>query len=1086
LKYLDYSPDFLSLQYKYDVPSSSLHISATLEAPCAVYCAAFTSSTTVSKHSVKSQGNVYYAIDFEAMLTIQKFTPNLVYSVYCMTSTLDGLAEMSMASIEDTRYEVVVPCCRNDLTVDLSSSYMGESQYLEDAMELYFQLDISLVKEVQVNITVIPVSFFLRNESVMFRRQLHSGETIEMCTRGVVVDPTFMSLNSHRDQTIKIASRCPGTFYINVSAIEFDANNVGIPLDITFPNNNIIEMFPRNNSAHLHKPPMLISAVFILDGQEIELRFDSFTNKGGLGGVIFICNKTVDFIDASSAVCYWKSSTRLRIQNAQRLEHGDNITLLERVVSSQYDKTIYSVPVTRIIGSKLTSLPIIVVSSPFYVSSCARFSLDVSSSTGSGGRAWKFVSVLVKTARSPSVGANSPFDSNVSHINGFYAEQYNLNEATSLPAGYLLPDQIYFFQVKLCNFLDKCAWRDHRLRVSILPFPAVYILGNEYRSTLRTDMVRFKALPVTYCNGTDLTSSEFKARFSPIYTWDLYNLYNETFPVLSISRTNQLTSTLTLAPYSLNSDNQYKVVVSLLLNYNGVVHTSRSVSFLSVSRGPLKAVLSTPGYVSIRYGETLLLNASESFDSNVDNARDYSQPSSITIGWSCIPLDASTFVSGCGDLTTVDDLQWALTVNSTQGGYVNAFYRLVLTVSSIIPFDSRISTLTVDVFIEADCCTKLALVEEELVNTQEVVTVEGRISTSLNGKAVWSLLGSALDLSSIILAPAVVNVFTFYPISTSVGTHLVIAPNSLSPGTAYIFQLAYNSNNGQDFRSAEVTITTNDIPRSGFFFVSPRGGVELEDIFFLSASSWFDDQVPLMFRFGYYTESNKEQALKIKNEDNNVETVLPRGHALTANSSLTLDCFLVVYDTLGAYATRTQRVIVNASAHNISYLQTLYENLANETERDAEDDAIEEVKDVFIPPVVVVINCSAAPLCESLNREVCSDVEHTCGMCFEGNFLGEAGHANTFCYNNTVSEEGVEHCFEDSSCGLYRKCLDYTCRRISRSCNAICLLKGQCAFRNITTGRTIDDCFVDDPSCSAYCACDTGFNGPDCDIPGTV
>ena len=137
-----------------------------------------------------------------------------------------------------------------------------------------------------------------------------------------------------------------------------------------------------------------------------------------------------------------------------------------------------------------------------------------------------------------------------------------------------------------------------------------------------------------------------------------------------------------------------------------------------------------------------------------------------------------------------------------------------------------------------------------------------------------------------------------------------------------------------------------------------------------------------------------------------------------------------------------------------------------------------------MPPVT--INCSAAPDCESLNREGCSDVENTCGHCFAGNFLGEDGHANTFCYNNTISEEGVEHCFEDSSCGAFRECVDYTCNRISRTCTSVCLVNGECAYRNATTGLVIDDCFVDDPTCFTFCACGTGFNGPDCDIPGIV
>ena len=1066
-----------------------LHINATLEAPSVVHCGAFSPSATVTRYDIKSQGHVDYAVDFHAAVSIASFSPNAAYNIYCMTTTLDGQYSMSMASIMDTRYTVVVPCCRKDLSVDVLSTVMAESLYLQDTMEVYFELDSPVLNEVQVAVEVIPISFFLMNQTVeLRRRRLYSMEALELCASGVVVDPAFLSITSSTStslgRSIRIASRCPGTFYMNITAVEFDDNGNGNPLSITFPNDNIVEMFPKNNSAYVHNAPALLTAMFISDGQEIELRFDSSTNKAGLGGVSFICNKTIDCLESSSTLCYWKTATRLRIQQTQLLMLGDTVTLLEGVVSSEHAPTVYAAPVTRYIGSKLTLLPSVLVSSPSHVSSCARFSLDLSTSTGSGGRAWKSVSVRVKTGRSPSVDPGSPFNSDVSLVNTFFSDQYVISEATSVPTGYLIAGQIYIFQILLCNFLDKCARRDHRLEVGALPIPTVYMLGNEYRTSLRTESVRFKAAPVTYCNGTDLSSSEFKARFSPVYTWEIFNLYNETFPVLTVTRTNQFTSALSLSPYTLNSDNQYRVAVSLSLTYEGVPHTTKSSGFLSVSKGPLKSVLSTSGYISIRYGESLLLNASESFDSNMGETRDYSQLSPVVIGWDCTPLDVSTFASGCGAMTTEGASQWTLLVNSTQGGYVNSLYRIVLTVTSNLPYDTRVSTRFVDVFIEADCCTKVALVGKELVNTQEIVTVEGRISTSLNGVAVWSLVGSALDLSNIVLAPAVVNIFTFYPISTAIGTNLVIAPDSLSPGSSYVFQLVYNSNNGQDFRSATVTVTTNDIPRSGTFSVSPRSGVELKDKFFFSASSWTDDQVPLLYRFGYYAETGDENTLKVRNEDSSLEAVLPRGYPLAENASLTLDCFMTVYDKLGAFATRTRRVTVNASTLNTSELDTLYDLLANETESNTEDEPIEEVRDVYVPPVT--INCSGAPDCESLNREGCSDVENTCGHCFVGNFLGVDGYANTFCYNNTISEEGVEHCFEDSSCGAFKECVDYTCNRISRTCASVCLVNGECAYRNATTGLIIDDCFVDDPTCFTFCACGTGFNGPDCDIPGIV
>ena len=1057
----------------------------TVEAASAVYCGSFDPSDVVSAYAIRSQGHVYYALDLFATISIDSLEANSVHDIYCMTTTLDGLFDMSMASIMDTRYTIDIPCCRNDLLIDISSRYVAESDYLQDSMIVYFKLDLPIVNEVHVYVDIVPVSFFALNRTGASRRlSSANGSWHAECSKAVVVDPSFIAISptSNRGQVVKIGSTCAGSFNVNISAFEVDMNNNAIPILVSYNNDNVIEIVPVNNSDYEFKAPVLMSGQFILGGQEVELRFDSSTNMAGLGGVSFLCNLTVHFVDATLTWCHWKSPTALRIKQAKHLLPSDNITLLGGVVTSSFSPYAVTASSTIPLGVALTSLPVVKVSSPTHISSCAAFSLDLTSSSGSGGKAWKGVLVRVKSIRSPSLKSTNSFDGDTSAIDDFYENEYKVTESTTLPAAHLRPGQVYLFQITLCNFLDYCAHKDHVLEVGLSPIPSVFILGDVYRTSLRTEAVRIKAVPVSDCNGTGMSTSEFKAQYSPVYKWDIFNLYNLSFPVLSITRTNKFSSTISLSPYSLNSDNRYKIVVTLAMSFEGDTYTSQHTCFLSVSKGPLKAVMSTTGFVSVRYGEILMLNASESFDSDLSEARDHSRESSVEVSWSCTLLDASKFANGCGGLTAVDPFQRTLLVNSTHDGYVDALYRIELLVTSTVTGDKRTDTITVDVFIEPDCCSKLTLPPMDLVNTQEMVLVEGQISTSLNGVAEWSLLGSALDLNSIVMAPPVVNIFTFYPITTSISTNLVIAPNALSPSTSYSFELVFNSLNGNDFRSATVTITTNDIPQPGAFSVSPSSGIELDDVFYFSASSWSDEQAPLEYRFGYYTPLGEEVTLKPQNADSSFGSVLPRGNP---NASFTLECFLFVSDKLGAYAISSGRVSVNASTLNTSELDSLYALLVNETEGDAEE-VIEEVTDVFVPKIVIELNCSAAPECISLNREPCTEYEHTCGPCFTGNYLGEEGHANTFCVNNTVSEEGVERCFEDTSCGPFRQCVEYMCARISKSCSSACLMNGECVHFNDTTGFAVSDCYVDDLSCSTLCTCDDGYNGPDCDIPGEI
>ena len=1085
-KYLDYTPDILALTHNFDNAKSVLHIKVAVEAPAAIYCGVFDGSDAVSAHAIRSQGHSSFALEFFSEIMISTLAANTVHDIYCMTTTLDGSFDMSLASILDTRYTIFVPCCRNDLSIDISSKYMAESDYLQDAMVVRFELGLPVINEVHVFVEIVPVYFFTLNDTVTSRLLSVKDQPVKAeCLKGMVVDPTFISILpseswTSNDQYVRIGSTCPGAFYVNISAVEVDSMNNQMPLIVSYSNDNLIEIVPVNNSDYEFNAPIILSGQFILDGQEIELRFDSATNMADLGGISFLCNMTVHFVDAESTWCYWKSPTMLRIKQAKYLLPSDNVTLLGGVVASVFSLNAVTASTTMPLGVALTSLPVVKISSPTFVSSCAAFSLDLTLSSGSGGRKWKSVVVRVTTTSSAFKEFTDSVDGNVSTINAFYEKEYKITESTELPAHYLQSEQVYLFQITLCNFLDFCAHKDHILEVGTLPIASVFILGDMYKTSFRTEAVRVKAVPVSDCNGTGLSSLEFKAQYSPVYKWDIFNLYNLSFPVLSITRANKFSSAIALTPYSLNSNNEYKIIVTLVMSFEGDTYTSQYTCYLSVLKGPLKAVMSTAGFVSVRYGEVLMLNASESFDSDLGEARDHSRDSSVEVTWSCTLLDASKFANGCGGLTTVDPFQRTLLVNSTHDGYVNALYRIELLVTSTVTGDKRIDISFVDVFIEPGCCSKLTLPPMDLVNTQEMVLVEGRISTSLNGVAEWSLLGSALALNSIVMAPPVVNIFTFYPITTSISTNLVIAPSTLSPSTSYSFELVFNSLNGNDFRSATVTITTNDIPQPGAFSVSPSKGIELDDVFYFSASSWSDEQIPLHYRFGYNTPLGEEVTLKPKNEDSSFGSVLPCGNP---NASFTLECFLVVSDKLGAYALSSRHVTVNASTLNTSELDSLYELLANETESEVEE-VIEVVTDVFVPKIVIELNCSAAPDCFSLNREPCTEYEHTCGQCFAGNYLGEEGHSNTFCVNNTVREEGVERCFEDESCEPFRQCVEYMCTRISKSCSSACLMNGECIYVNDTTGSTVSDCYIDEISCSTFCICDDGHNGPDCDIPG--
>ena len=150
-----------------------------------------------------------------------------------------------------------------------------------------------------------------------------------------------------------------------------------------------------------------------------------------------------------------------------------------------------------------------------------------------------------------------------------------------------------------------------------MSMPLVNIEGDGYRSSLSTQAVRLKASPVQACNETDMSVSVFKSHYSPVYRWEIFNTNDLLIPTFSVIVENRFSSTITVAPYTLLSNNKYNIVVTLSLTHDGITHYSIHTCYLMILTSPLKAVLFPLGHATVLHGESLTLNASQSYDSDV-------------------------------------------------------------------------------------------------------------------------------------------------------------------------------------------------------------------------------------------------------------------------------------------------------------------------------------------------------------------------------------------------------------------------------------------------------------------------------------
>ena len=146
-------------------------------------------------------------------------------------------------------------------------------------------------------------------------------------------------------------------------------------------------------------------------------------------------------------------------------------------------------------------------------------------------------------------------------------------------------------------------------------------------------------------------------------------------------------------------------------------------------------------------------------------------------------------------------------------------------------------------------------------------------------------------------------------------------------------------------------------------------------------------------------------------------------------------------------------------------------------------------------------NCSIR--CDLLNRKSCV-ADGVCGVCVDGTVGGVVGSSNKACRvvgtspacNNTIrdmNETDVDcggtscaPCDLDDACGVdvdcaSGRCVEGKCDKAEMRCANDCSNHGSCQL-TLITGELVDSCAVDNSRCTAFCACESDWNGRDCSM----
>jgi hypothetical protein len=1035
LGYKSPSPKILSEVIK--STSASIFISMQLSYPGFVYCLSLPASSSrnfdVTPGIVKFWGTMStiqtFGSNYSLTLVLDGLVPATDYSVYCLTMSLDKM-EMSGTALREQRRSLKTLCCK---TVSVY------------ARETVVKQGVDLYNAITVVYDSAPAS-----DVVMFLR----------CTIDNVADVAVYPFFSEAVelQASSLALEYSIGFRADVPGVyKFDfwlAGESGAKYRVVYKGDvAAIEVLERWAQP---PPPLLKSVAFSNDGLFVEIKFDSSTDRAALAN-IFLCSELFNFTAAATTKCQWESSVKVMAYASKEgsIGPGDIVTLRQSKLKAACPMEAncaswtYTAQRSAVVLAPLNPVvPVVYISSPSVVGECDDLTLDLSGSSGTGGRKWKSIEFNVQSD-----------DHNASNIKAFLnSANYQITPPTSIPRRFLSVGKNYLFAATLCNFLGGCSSAVANVVVSFGSIPIVSFVGLQRVTLNRRDELSLAATAHTSTCGGGKTFSNLA------FFW---TLSSDT----GVLAGNNFVSTskdpkkYKLSPNTLTVGRYYSAKVAVLHQESSKSASATATIFVAPSA--VVASISGGSERSIKIGYTLKIDGSGSYD------EDTGDRSSLTFVWSCVQ-SAPVYSPACplvGDFAS----SFSFLEISAISQIATATARVTLVV-----FDStRRAETTVDILLIPAAAPVVLITSSVLkINPQEKLKLSGQVSMEANGQVNWSADGAPVDMSKVSLTP-LMSVISGVSSLTVRSFNLVLTPSSLPERSVFTFRLTCVLNTGQA-SSAAITIKTNGPPLGGVLTTQPVEGYMLQTEFQLITSQWMDDDLPLTYEFGYVSWGSL-MVVQSRSFKSFTSSTLPAGHDSVGSR---VPLMVQAFDSLSANRTQSMDVIVKVVTLTTADLSDRLDNLYSVDSVDATKKAL-----AIITSTINTINCTMAPDCGALNRQSCSSVSGSCGECDSG-YVGAAGNANTLCiptnrgHFTTAPAGGSVACSEDIDCHdvSWTTCVSGVCVELSQRCPQDCSGNGECGYRDTSYHTSVADCRQSDTRCEAYCQCGEGYKGPACEI----
>ena len=811
--------------------SLKIILSASRDSTGAVFCIAMkVGAIPTTIDAVKSGGTTrqYVTSTNPIAVVIPGLLALTSYKAYCYVELSDGSGS-SHDDVITTSQEFSTMCCHALSFSNAPLSVYGDvSQYSSTSGNIdrtsyifSYYLDAAPARgSVVVTPTIILIEGIATSQTV------------------AVVPPSLEFFSSYS------ASRLHGNFYLNTTSAV--SGKFLVSLVVTGYDQNNFTTTPTNVRILARSQPLpgprSMTCTFHRSGAYFEVVFDKPTDQANIAADSWYCNQLFIFVGSNATICTWTSSTTVKgtfpVVTPSSLSPGDAFSIKgghlrsacigNTLCASNLNSLFMSNSTVIAQGPAFPISPTVMVVVPTQIGTCNDLLIDLSGSTGSGGRPWTSIawSVQAENGNATALTAfiRSNFESSMNHF--------------IIPRS-LLSETAYSIGVTFSNFLGDSASSTSIVDVSGDPdLPVVSILGLTSRVMKASDVLSLQG-------SAALSNCALSSSLN--YTW---TLSTPSSGEVDFKSTGVDPRKYTVAAYSLNAGSSYKATLTVLsLNSIGQrLSSGFSMVTIYVAHGNVKAAV-RGGYVrEIRINKALNLDASISSDEDTSTGS-----TGLLFSWSCTIISLTNFGSACNFSSMGVPLSSTSLLSLPANQMVlETKYSFLVTVTSA---DGRSASQSVTVLpLSTGCPVVFSNNTRVKFNYDKVLSLPGTIIGNSTTRATWTAFydGIPVSLDRALTRPTVD--FTRKEVISAINFPLTVLPYTFVSGRTYTFRLsAYILDDSTLVGKAEIVLTVNAPPTGGMTTVTPLRGHALVTDFAMSTTGWSDDlsDYPLSYSFSY-------------------------------------------------------------------------------------------------------------------------------------------------------------------------------------------------------------------------------------------